>query len=482
MPDDSHSAGTYAGSAGSRGTARSATPVFERSATARAQARRRGGMARHPAFERFLAVAIPLAVVTNRLYLRPGVFYNDFLMPVVACVVFMTYGSRLLTRSALILCALFAFVSAHCILMYLLHPEQASTLINSMARVGVVIAAGVAFVSFYEQADLSSAIDGVRRAALIFAVAIFVHFVLLNLMGDVGVRLATMQQSELDSRGAALTGYFRPFGLTAEPAYASAYMFLMAAFVWLARPGKHIVDHCIYLFAALLAGSSGLLLSLPVWVLILLSRRRMRTIVAWGFVFLCAFGASLRFGDALQPFFKRTGLIAEGNDLSANTRFIPAMRTIAGTWKDSPWIGYGIDEARLADAAGRAYVGFTGFNYREPDRFSGVLTAEIIGDFGFPALLVFGMLLWYGAMQARWSKASFFWALSMFVTQQCYFSAGYRYAQLYYWCALGILLRRPTARGARRWVRTVAQRGPRGGWGGLLTRRRLIRPDGAALF
>jgi hypothetical protein len=298
-------------------------------------------------------------------------------------------------------------------------------------------AAGIAFSSFHESVDYRVIVDGVRRAALVFAAAIYLHFILLNLAGEWGRTLGFLQEHEHDLRGTTLAGYLRPFGLAVEPAYASSYMFLLAIVIWLAAPSKFVRSQLIFLGAALLTASPSVLLCLPVWLLVLLCRARAKVLVLWA-VALCSLGALVWiYGDVLVTSVERTRGVAAGQDLSANARLIPAVRAIVGTWKEAPLLGFGINQARIADGIGRNYVDTSRFTYQEPDRYSGVMAAEIIADFGFPCLIVFGLMWFCGAMQGRLRKWSVLWVLGMVATQHAYF---YRHAQVYYWCALGIAL------------------------------------------
>jgi hypothetical protein len=298
-----------------------------------------------------------------------------------------------------------------------------------------------AFFTFYRNIDLEEAAAGVRRAAWVLSISVLIHFVLLNCAGETGRNVGTWQDHELAGRTYDLdsVGFLRPRGIAMEPASAAGYLFLMAAFLRLAQPRKkHSVSHSVFLFSALITGSLSMLLFLPCWSYLLFRASQKRSALITTAAVLSA--TMLIAQAAPTPagmLFGRARAIVQGEDLSASLRLVPMLRTYAGTLDQAPWSGFGIGQSRLADLAGSQRIAFSWLPGVESERYSGVVMAEMFGDFGIPGLLAFAALLYFCAYPGTQWRRTGYWLVCLLLTQNCYV---YRNPQLYYWCSLGFLI------------------------------------------
>jgi len=389
---------------------------------------------------RFLAVLLPLVVVANRFLVYTQLFVNDFVVAAIAGGLLLRYGIRLPRRVLWCVAGVSLFVAFHSAAFWGMHPEMRETIFYNFLRMEVALAELVAFCSFYSTIPVRVAIMGLRWAAWILAITVVAHLVLLNFAGDFGRQLAFLQQHEIKSarRDLLIAGFARPFGISAEPAMAAGYLFLMASLLLLAQPGRWERAHWFFLFAALATGASSMLLFAPAW-LYLLCRRSGRPGKVAGFL---AASLVLLFAVAsvqVAANLTRAVAIVSGEDASASLRFVPVLRTLAGTWEGARWTGFGIGQSRLADAAGSARLDLDWVPEVESELYSGVVFAEMFGDFGIPGLLMLASLLYFCALPAHRTAVHWWWLVCILLTQNCYV---YRNPQLYYWCGLGIVLAR----------------------------------------
>jgi hypothetical protein len=390
-----------------------------------------------------LAVLVPLAVIANRLLIYVGLFYNDFAVAALAVLVLVCYPVRIPRRTLQCLAALFVFMAVHSALTAMLHPELLLTLIFNFARMATALFELIAFYAFYTSIPVAEATAGLRRAAWILSLSVLVHFALLNCAGEFGRRLATLQEHELIGREYDLqtVGFLRPRGIAMEPSFAAGYLFLMASFLRLTESaGKHIVAHWVFLISALMTGSLSMLLFLPVWAYLLFRPAKKGNVVLTAMAVVLA--ATFLFGVASTQVSMISGralAILQGEDYSMSLRLVPLLRTIAGTLKEAPLSGFGIGQSRLADSAGVERMALAWLPEVESERYSGIVFAEMFGDFGIPGLLAFAALLYFCALPGKRSGPAWWWLLCILLTQNCYI---YRNPQLYFWCSLGIVLAR----------------------------------------
>ncbi len=394
-----------------------------------------------PCRNRTLAVLVPLAVVSNRFLVHVGLFYNDFVIAILALVLLACYPLRVPRRSLLYIAALSLFLAIHSSVTASLHPELRTTVLFNSARMVLCMVELVAFYTFYRNIAVEEAVAGVRRAAWVLSGSILIHFVLLNCAGEAGRSLGTWQDHELYGRDYDLqtVGFLRPRGIAMEPAFAAGYLFLMAAFLRLAEPRqKHPVSDSVFLFAALMTGSLSMLLFLPLWAGLLFrsSRKRYALLTTAGVACATLFVA-LAAPSQAGMVSERARAILQGEDLSASLRLVPMLRTVAGTLDQAPWSGFGIGQSRLAASAGSERLALSWLPEVESERYSGVVMAEMFGDFGVPGLLAFAALLYFCACPAAQWRRSGYWLACILLTQNCYV---YRSPQLYYWCSLGMVI------------------------------------------
>ncbi len=398
-------------------------------------------MLRAPCSNRVLAVLLPLAVVSNRFLVHVGVFYNDFVVAVLALVLLARYPLRVPRRSLLCMAALFLFLAIHSAITASLHPDLGLTILFNFARMVLCIVELVAFYTFYKNIAVEEAVAGVRRAAWVLSGSILIHFVLLNCAGELGRSLGTWQEHELDGRNYDLqtVGFLRPRGIAMEPAFAAGYLFLMAAILRLAESRqKYSVSHSVFLFSALMTGSLSILLFLPVWTYLLFrSGQKRYALLTTAAVLSAAIFLAQAAPTQAGMVSDRARAIVQGEDLSASLRLVPMLRTFAGTLEQAPWSGFGIGQSRLADSAGSGRRAFSWLPEVESERYSGVVVAEMFGDFGIPGLLAFAALLYFCAYPGTEWRRSGYWLVCILLTQNCYV---YRNPQLYYWCSLGLLI------------------------------------------
>lgn len=398
-------------------------------------------MVRPPCSTRVLAVLVPLAVVSNRFLVHVGVFYNDFVVAVLALVLLARYPLRVPRRSLLCIAALFLFLAIHSSVTAFLHPDLGLTILFNSVRMVLCLVELAGFYTFYKNIAVEEAAAGVRRAAWVLSGSILIHFVLLNCAGEMGRTLGTWQEHELEGRNYDLqtVGFLRPRGIAMEPAFAAGYLFLMAAFLRLAERGrKYSGSHAVFLFSALMTGSLSMLLFLPLWTYLLFRSSQKRyalatTAAVLSAAIVLAQAAPIQAGMVSG----RAWAIVQGEDLSTSLRLVPMLRTFAGTLEQAPWSGFGIGQSRLADSAGSGRLALSWLPEVESERYSGVVMAEMFGDFGIPGLLAFAALLYFCAYPGTAWRRSGYWLVCILLTQNCYV---YRNPQLYYWCSLGILI------------------------------------------
>ncbi len=387
------------------------------------------------------AVLVPLAVISNRFIVHVGLFYNDFAVAMLAVIILACYPIRIPRRSLQCLTALFLFIALHSVFISALHPDLLSTIIFNFARIAASLLELIAFYSLYSSIPVEEATAGLRRAAWILSLSILVHFAFLNCLGDVGRRLATWQEHELVGGKYDLqtVGFLRPRGIAMEPSFAAGYLFLIASFLRLTQPPeKNRVAHWVFLTSALITGSLSMLLFLPVWAYLFLRHAKKQQVVLTTLAVLSAvifffIAASTQVGMVSD----RALAVLQGEDSSASLRLVPTLRTIVGTFEEAPFSGFGIGQSRLADSAGSEHLALAWLPEVESEKYSGVVFAEMLGDFGIPGLLAFTALLYFCALPEKRSPQSWLWLACILLTQNCYV---YRNPQLYYWCSLGIVL------------------------------------------
>jgi hypothetical protein len=396
-------------------------------------------------------------VLSTRFVIHPGLWINDFVVIVVALWAMVRHPPGLRSRLSKLLAIFWLYCMVHSSVLVVFVSGRSVGIANNIGRITSVTLCGLCFDAFYRRIDRRLAIDGIHRAAIILAFSVIAHSIALNLAGDTVRAMTFLSEFDADCyrRDMNIVGFGRAYGLAFEPYWAAAYLFLTSCILKLVDARRATYTHCLLLFAAVLTAATYLVVFLPVWLLVHSTTRaakRQLAILAVA-VALLAFGV-LSFG-LFDRMSERLDRVQAGADGSANYRIGPPVRTVLGTLKSAPLVGFGLGNSDLADAAGYDLVTDPFLRLSPIGSFSGVAPIEMLACLGIPGVLFYLAFITSSLKASGTRQARYLWAISLLVASNAYL---YPHAQLYLFCIWGRLLSVIPAKAA---VRASSRPAPR---------------------